>query len=83
MINGERIEKWILRKAFEEYLPEEILWRQKEQFSDGVGYSWIDMLKAEAEKKEELSLRLKHNRLSVASLRVFLTSRFWLRIRPF
>ena len=45
MINGERMEKWILRKAFEEYLPEEILWRQKEQFSDGVGYSWIDTLK--------------------------------------
>ena len=45
MINGERMEKWILRKAFEEYLPKEILWRQKEQFSDGVGYSWIDTLK--------------------------------------
>jgi len=39
------IEKWILRKAFEGYLPEEVLWRQKEQFSDGVGYSWIDSLK--------------------------------------
>ena len=45
MINGERIEKWILRKAFEDYLPKEIVWRQKEQFSDGVGYSWIDTLK--------------------------------------
>jgi asparagine synthase (glutamine-hydrolysing) len=43
--NG-RIEKWILRKAFEDILPEEICWRQKEQFSDGVGYSWIDTLKA-------------------------------------
>jgi asparagine synthase (glutamine-hydrolysing) len=43
--NG-RIEKWILRKAFENYLPEEIVWRQKEQFSDGVGYNWIDSLKA-------------------------------------
>lgn len=40
-----RIEKWILRKAFEDYLPEEVAWRQKEQFSDGVGYSWIDTLK--------------------------------------
>ncbi len=40
-----RIEKWILRKAFENYLPEEVAWRQKEQFSDGVGYSWIDTLK--------------------------------------
>ncbi len=40
-----RIEKWVLRKAFEEMLPESIVWRQKEQFSDGVGYSWIDTLK--------------------------------------
>jgi asparagine synthase (glutamine-hydrolysing) len=39
------IEKWILRKAFEDILPEHIVWRQKEQFSDGVGYSWIDKLK--------------------------------------
>jgi asparagine synthase (glutamine-hydrolysing) len=45
MINKKRIEKWVLRKAFEEYLPKEVLWRQKEQFSDGVGYSWIDSLK--------------------------------------
>lgn len=40
-----KIEKWILRKAFEDLLPESITWRQKEQFSDGVGYSWIDSLK--------------------------------------
>lgn len=40
-----RIEKWIVREAFKDYLPEEIVWRQKEQFSDGVGYSWIDTLK--------------------------------------
>ncbi|PCI21568.1 MAG: asparagine synthase (glutamine-hydrolyzing), partial [Piscirickettsiaceae bacterium] len=46
MINGERMEKWVLRKAFESYLPESITWRQKEQFSDGVGYNWIDTLKA-------------------------------------
>lgn len=53
------IEKYILRKAFDTkddptakpYLPDEILWRQKEQFSDGVGYSWIDGLKDLAEKK--------------------------------
>ena len=45
MITGDRIEKWVLRKAFEDYLPEEIAWRQKEQFSDGVGYGWIDALK--------------------------------------
>ena len=45
MINSERIEKWVVRKAFENYLPESVLWRQKEQFSDGVGYNWIDTLK--------------------------------------
>ena len=45
MAKNGRIEKWILRKAFEELLPEEIVWRQKEQFSDGVGYGWIDTLK--------------------------------------
>ncbi|KAI1100195.1 asparagine synthase [Jackrogersella minutella] len=57
MITKDRIEKWILRKAFdtsddptaEPYLPDEILWRQKEQFSDGVGYGWIDALKDNAE----------------------------------
>ncbi len=50
--NGnERIEKWILRKAFEDYLPDEIVWRQKEQFSDGVGYSWIDTLKEVTSKE--------------------------------
>ncbi len=43
------IEKAVLRVAFEGYLPKEILWRQKEQFSDGVGYGWIDGLKAHAE----------------------------------
>ncbi len=46
-----KMEKWILRKAFEEYLPETILWRQKEQFSDGVGYNWIDTLKTVAESE--------------------------------
>lgn len=45
----QRMEKGILRHAFEGYLPESILWRQKEQFSDGVGYGWIDGLKAHAE----------------------------------
>ncbi len=43
------IEKAVLREAFEGYLPDSILWRQKEQFSDGVGYGWIDGLKAHAE----------------------------------
>ncbi len=45
MINGERMEKWVVRKAFEDMLPNSVAWRQKEQFSDGVGYSWIDTLK--------------------------------------
>lgn len=45
----ERMEKGILRAAFEGYLPDSILWRQKEQFSDGVGYGWIDGLKDHAE----------------------------------
>jgi asparagine synthase (glutamine-hydrolysing) len=45
------MEKWVLRKAFEGLLPDNILWRQKEQFSDGVGYSWIDSLKAHAERE--------------------------------
>lgn len=49
MIKDGRMEKWVVRKAFEDYLPESIVWRQKEQFSDGVGYSWIDTLKAQAE----------------------------------
>ena len=47
----QRIEKWILRKAFEDLLPPEICWRQKEQFSDGVGYSWIDTLKEMTSRK--------------------------------
>ncbi|GLH68931.1 asparagine synthase B [Geothrix rubra] len=42
------IEKYPLRQAFDGYLPDEVLWRQKEQFSDGVGYAWIDALKATA-----------------------------------
>ncbi len=51
MINGERMEKWVVRKAFEDLLPESVAWRQKEQFSDGVGYSWIDTLKDLVEKE--------------------------------
>ncbi len=46
-----KIEKHILRKSFEGLLPKEILWRQKEQFSDGVGYAWIDTLKQIAQNK--------------------------------
>lgn len=56
MITKDRMEKYILRKAFDTtdepntqpYLPQNILWRQKEQFSDGVGYGWIDALKDNA-----------------------------------
>ena len=51
MITSNRMEKWALRKAFESYLPESVAWRQKEQFSDGVGYSWIDTLKDLVEKE--------------------------------
>jgi asparagine synthase (glutamine-hydrolysing) len=45
------IEKYPLRHAFEGAIPDEVLWRQKEQFSDGVGYSWIDGIKAHAERE--------------------------------
>lgn len=57
--DGRPVEKWILRSAFDVrdpvtnepvYLPDDLLWRQKEQFSDGVGYGWIDRLKAEADQ---------------------------------
>lgn len=61
MVTKERMEKWVLRKAFEDILPESIAWRQKEQFSDGVGYSWIDTLKqvAEDEVTEEMMTNAK------------------------
>lgn len=61
MITPERMEKWVLRKAFEDLLPESIAWRQKEQFSDGVGYSWIDTLKqvAEDEVTDEMMANAK------------------------
>lgn len=51
MCGNGKIEKHILRKAFEDYLPESVAWRQKEQFSDGVGYNWIDTLREVAEIK--------------------------------
>lgn len=59
MINGERIEKWVLRKAFEDLLPPSVAWRQKEQFSDGVGYNWIDTLKSIA--NDNVSEEQLHN----------------------
>ena len=51
MCGNGKIEKHLLREAFEHYLPKEVAWRQKEQFSDGVGYSWIDSLKVHVEKE--------------------------------
>ncbi|MHA7609943.1 asparagine synthase B [Elizabethkingia meningoseptica] len=62
MVTPERMEKWVLRKAFEDILPESIAWRQKEQFSDGVGYGWIDTLKqiAEDEVSDEMMANAKY-----------------------
>ncbi len=51
MCPGKTIEKKVLREAFDGMLPEEVLWRQKEQFSDGVGYGWIDALRDYAEEQ--------------------------------
>ena len=62
----QRIEKWILRKAFEDLLPENIAWRQKEQFSDGVGYNWIDTLKKMTEEKvSDAEFARRENRFPV------------------
>ncbi len=62
----QRIEKWILRKAFEDLLPESICWRQKEQFSDGVGYNWIDTLKKMTEEKiSDAEFERRENRFPV------------------
>ena len=62
----QRMEKWILRKAFEDMLPEEICWRQKEQFSDGVGYNWIDTLKKMTEEKvSDAEFARRENRFPV------------------
>ena len=66
MAKDGRMEKWILRKAFEDYLPESIAWRQKEQFSDGVGYNWIDTLKAMvAEKISDEQMASSSHRFTV------------------
>ena len=62
----QRMEKWILRKAFEDMLPEEICWRQKEQFSDGVGYNWIDTLKKMTEERvSDAEFARRENRFPV------------------
>ena len=58
MCPGKTIEKKVVREAFADLLPEEVAWRQKEQFSDGVGYSWIDTLKqitASAVRDEQMA----------------------------
>ncbi len=65
--NGVKMEKHIVREAFKDYLPAEVLWRQKEQFSDGVGYNWIDSLveQAEAQVTDQMmasaEFRFPHN----------------------
>jgi len=60
------MEKYIIRKAFDTpenpYLPAKILWRQKEQFSDGVGYGWIDSLRDWADR-EVTDRQMKHAEL--------------------
>ena len=66
-----RIEKHLIRHAFDDkeepYLPDEILWRQKEQFSDGVGYNWIDTLKEIAEDKvSDLQMKYASSRFPIA-----------------
>lgn len=59
MFPGKTIEKKIVREAFADLLPESVAWRQKEQFSDGVGYSWIDTLK-EFTSKEVSDEQMAH-----------------------
>jgi len=65
MCVGGRMEKWILRKAFDDdtYLPAEVLWRQKEQFGDGVGYSWIDSI------REFVALEVSDQKMASAQFR--------------
>jgi asparagine synthase (glutamine-hydrolysing) len=63
MAKDGKMEKWILRKAFEDLLPESVAWRQKEQFSDGVGYNWIDTL------KKLVSEKVSDSQMSTAKFR--------------
>ncbi|MDB4643136.1 asparagine synthase B [Flavobacteriaceae bacterium] len=66
MITSDRMEKWVIRKAFEKYLPESVAWRQKEQFSDGVGYDWIDTLKEVVEQNvSDEQIKNAHHRFPV------------------
>merc|ERR1740130_2134691 len=70
----QQLEKWLLRKSFDTpespFLPHNVLWRQKEQFSDGVGYSWIDRIKAHAEEVvTDQKLKMAPNRFPVKTPR--------------
>ncbi len=66
MAGNGKIEKEILRRAFEDYLPPEVVWRQKEQFSDGVGYGWIDTLKKIAAREvTDEQMRTVHHRFPI------------------
>lgn len=66
MCPGKTIEKKVLREAFTGMLPDEVLWRQKEQFSDGVGYSWIDALRDYAEDQiSDVKFEQRHVRFPV------------------
>ena len=66
MISEDRMEKWVLRKAFESYLPAQVAWRQKEQFSDGVGYDWIDSLKEVVERQvSDQGMNVAHHRFPI------------------
>ena len=66
MITSDRMEKWVIRKAFEQYLPESVAWRQKEQFSDGVGYDWIDTLKEVVEDNvSDEQMKNAHHKFSI------------------
>jgi asparagine synthase (glutamine-hydrolysing) len=58
MVRGGMIEKWVLRKAFEGHLPDEVLWRQKDGMSDAVGYSWVDHLRETGEQYDKIFDRI-------------------------
>ncbi len=66
MAGNGKIEKHVLRQAFEDYLPPEVAWRQKEQFSDGVGYGWIDTLKKIAAREvTDEQMQTVHHRFPI------------------
>ena len=76
MCPGKNIEKRIVREAFADMLPESVAWRQKEQFSDGVGYSWIDTLKeittaavSDEQMENAAGRKIKKNIITAVSLK--------------